>query len=236
MKRFLALVLAMALGTAAGSMLPASAPASAEAPMPPGECPEKFDAAGPPLVCHCSVEAISEGSIWGNEIYTSDSSLCRAALHSGAVSDRGGTIRAEARAGRDSYKGKERNGVSSGDWGPWRRSFSVTRAGWSNSVPPDYPATPECPASGSPLATAGVTLTCRCNADAASAGSVWGTGSYTTDSSVCRAALHAGRIGLRGGIVSVHAAGGRESYRGTEANGVGSSEWGSYPTSFEFSE
>lgn len=67
-----------------------------------------------------------------------------------------------------------------------------------------------------------------------SRGSVWGSGPYTADSSICTAALHAGAIGPEGGKVQALAAGPGESFTGTEANGVTTSNWGSYPNSFVF--
>ena len=38
-------------------------------------------------------------------------------------------------------------------------------------------------------------LTCQCPPGSTAAGTVWGSGAYTTDSRICRAAMHAGAIG-----------------------------------------
>jgi hypothetical protein len=66
-------------------------------------------------------------------------------------------------------------------------------------------------------------------------GSVWGTETYTDDSSVCSAAVHAGIINsIEGGRVVVEIAPGEESYDGTEANGVTSQDYGSWDGSFTF--
>lgn len=66
-------------------------------------------------------------------------------------------------------------------------------------------------------------------------GSVWGTETYTDDSSVCSAAVHAGLINpVEGGRVVVEIAPGEESYEGTEANGVTSQDYGSWDGSFTF--
>ena len=65
--------------------------------------------------------------------------------------------------------------------------------------------------------------------------SVWGTGTYTDDSSVCSAAVHTGLITLaKGGKVTIVIAAGKESYEGTTANGVTSSDYGSYAGSYTF--
>lgn len=65
-------------------------------------------------------------------------------------------------------------------------------------------------------------------------GSVWGSGPYTTDSAICRAAIHAGSVDdSKGGPVTVKMKPGQGSYGATVANGVTSSPWGSYDSSFE---
>jgi hypothetical protein len=66
-------------------------------------------------------------------------------------------------------------------------------------------------------------------------GSVWGTETYTDDSSVCAAAVHAGIINpIEGGRVVIEIAPGEDSYDGTEANGVTSQDYGSWDGSFTF--
>lgn len=69
---------------------------------------------------------------------------------------------------------------------------------------------------------------------AATFGSVWGSGPYTTDSSICRAAIHGGAIrDAEGGGVTVKIRPGQGSYSATVANGVASSSWGSYDSGFD---
>jgi len=81
----------------------------------------------------------------------------------------------------------------------------------------------------------GFEVTCKCSADATKAGTVWGVGTYTTDSSICKAAVHAGVIKAEeGGEVTAKGMAGCKSYEGSEANGVTSSKWGSYDGSFFF--
>jgi hypothetical protein len=63
--------------------------------------------------------------------------------------------------------------------------------------------------------------------------SVWGTELYTGDSSICTAAVHAGTITLaEGGEVTFTMEPGQTRYEGSEANGVTSSSWGPFRTSF----
>ena len=66
-------------------------------------------------------------------------------------------------------------------------------------------------------------------------GSVWGSDPYTDDSSICTAAVHAGLITpADGGRVVVEVRPGEPAYTGTEANGVTSSDYGSWGGSFIF--
>ncbi len=63
-------------------------------------------------------------------------------------------------------------------------------------------------------------------------GSVWGSGLYTSDSAICVAAVHAGVIKEKGGMVKVTLKPGLPSYSGTFQNGVTTGSWGSYQQSF----
>jgi len=65
-------------------------------------------------------------------------------------------------------------------------------------------------------------------------GTVWGSGPYTADSSICAAAVHAGVIGANGGDVVALRAEGQPSYIGSMANSISTRDWGSYGTSFVF--
>ena len=62
-------------------------------------------------------------------------------------------------------------------------------------------------------------------------GSLWGTGPYTRDSSICTAAVHAGAVGSGGGLVKASILAGQDSYGESEANGVSSHSWGAYDSS-----
>ena len=64
---------------------------------------------------------------------------------------------------------------------------------------------------------------------------VWGSGTYTDDSSVCTAAVHAGLITFEdGGRVVIEIAPGQEAYNGSEANDVTTSDYGYWDGSFTF--
>lgn len=80
--------------------------------------------------------------------------------------------------------------------------------------------------------TGGTTHKVKCPAGCGDTGSLWGTDSYTTDSSVCKAAIHAGVITKAGGVATVTIGAGKTTYQGSERNGVTSSGWGPYDASF----
>jgi sugar lactone lactonase YvrE len=62
---------------------------------------------------------------------------------------------------------------------------------------------------------------------------VWGTQTYTDDSPVCSAAVHAGRIDVAsGGTVIVEIRKGLAAYTGSTRNGITSTSYGAYPGSY----
>lgn len=77
-------------------------------------------------------------------------------------------------------------------------------------------------------------MTCQCNAEAAQDGTVWGTGVYSDDCRLCRAARHLGAIPAEGGVVTIIPARGLPHYVGTIANGVATEHYGEWGASFTF--
>lgn len=63
------------------------------------------------------------GTVWGTNIYTSDSSKCRAGLHSGVLGQMGGIAYIENLPGQSSYSGTVQNGESTNSYGNWGGSF-----------------------------------------------------------------------------------------------------------------
>ena len=170
---------------------------------------------------HCPAGcAASGGAVWGTGPYTGDSSICRAAIHQGLISDAGGSVRAVSAPGQASYSAGDRNGVATAAYGAYARSFvlkdSCTAQGRSK-----VGQTVHCPAGCAHLAPY----------ERATTG-VWGSGPYTGDSSVCRAAIHQGLHDNDGGDVEVADAGARASFSGGSRNGVTAQPFGSYPSSF----
>ena len=74
------------------------------------------------------VTGSTAGSVWGTDYYTLDSSLAAAAVHAGVLkAGEKGAVRVTILAGQQAYKGSERNGVTSQDWGNYGASFRVAK-------------------------------------------------------------------------------------------------------------
>jgi hypothetical protein len=163
------------------------------------------------------------GSVWVSGPYTGDSDVCTAAVHAGVLGPDGGQVILISVLPPESFRGSESNGVTSGDWGSYPDAYTFYGAAREvGMVPCRAPRDEE------------ATLDCTCPALAPSSvpGAVWGSGPYTADSDVCTAARHAGVIGDEGGAVLVMSAPGAEAYAASERNGVTTSAWGAYPSSF----
>ncbi|XP_035682687.1 discoidin, CUB and LCCL domain-containing protein 2-like [Branchiostoma floridae] len=66
--------------------------------------------------------------VWGTGVYTSDSSICRAAIHDGRITDDGGQVTVYRWPGQDSYQGSTQNGIETdGFFFSWSSSFAFTR-------------------------------------------------------------------------------------------------------------
>ncbi len=67
-----------------------------------------------------------EGTIWGSDVYTLDSSICTAAVHAGLFSlADGGVVTVEFRPGRLTYGSTVRNGITSKTYGEYPKSYVV---------------------------------------------------------------------------------------------------------------
>ncbi len=91
-------------------------------------------------------------AVWGTDLYTDDSSVCRAAIHAGVIdAARGGPFVITIHGSHSAYAGSTRHGVTTRSWGSWNRSFTVAPAGTAPGAPPSTrepaPATPVAPPS-----------------------------------------------------------------------------------------
>lgn len=91
----------------------------------PNQPPFSGLAVGAQALVACPANCPNRGRLWGSDIYTDDSQICLAALHSGVIGASGGTFWLSIVTGQSSYKAVVRNGVSSAAFGAWSRSFSL---------------------------------------------------------------------------------------------------------------
>lgn len=173
----------------------------------------------------------TSGSIWGSGWYTTDSAVCVAAVHAGAIdSGSGGKVKVQIEKGLASYRGTSKNGVSTAGWGSFDSSFSVDGSKNGNDEPAADIACSDTFAKYDGKKSVVVKCPKGC-----SSGTVYGTDVYTSDSAICVAAVHAGKIEAdSGGEVTVKSVPAESSYKASKRNGVQSIAWGSWPTAFKF--
>ena len=204
-------------------------------------CPAKFSASAP---AECSCAGQGTGTVWGTGIYTTDSPLCSAAIHAGAIAASGGNVKPRGAAGCGAYVGSEANGIKTSNWGGYGSSFyfeghgsatcAVAAGGAAKPASGGVAQGGACPSTLGGFQNAAATNEFSCTCPATTGGSVYGTGIYTTDSNLCRAALHAGAITAAGGAIKAKRAPGCAKYVGTAANGVNTTSWGNYGSSYFF--
>ncbi|MEZ5708538.1 MAG: LCCL domain-containing protein [Blastomonas sp.] len=240
MIKMLASSAAFALGalTLAGPAMPVAAAPPLPALMQgqnASQCPadaKSYQGTGATVTCYCPQSAVrSGGTVWGSDIYTDDSSICRAARHSGAVDANGGNVTFTMMPGQQSYPGSTRNGVATNEYGSWNSSFRFGEApGYALA---DGTRLAVCPGNASQWRASDRIESCYCTSTAiASQNNVWGTDIYTDDSHICRAARHMGAVSANGGAITVTMMPGEEAYRATTRNGISSNSYGRWSSSF----
>jgi len=194
-----------------------------------GDCPASFSAAGKDEVtCTCGPGG-SSGSVYGAHPFTADSSICTAARALGVIGKDGGKVTVKKAPGCGMYRSLKANGVTTTKWGKYPTSFVFPAKG-AVACPTAATSDP-CPSSFQ--AAGRDEVTCACEPSAAT-GSVYGSHPFTTDSSICAAAKHAGLLKDAKTTVTAKKAAGCSTYVGSEANGVKTTSWGTYPNSFVF--
>jgi hypothetical protein len=193
---------------------------------------------GETVQVRCPPDCPENGSLWGTDVYTADSSICLAAVHAGAAPRSGGVVTVHREYGHPAYRGSIRNGVQSSDYGSYDASYRFV--GVAAAPEAQVATAPEVVEAGCTFNAAelhggiGSTHRILCPANCGATGGTWGTDVYTADSAICRAAVHAGVITEHGGEVTVVLEPGRPAYRGSRRHGVESSDYGSFGASYRF--
>ena len=189
---------------------------------------------GQMFLLKCSPGGVAH-SVWGSDIYTADSSICTAAVHSGLITyQQGGTVTIILRQGQDIYGCSDRNGVVTSAYGPYQHSFVFKTPNTDAVVRDAEEQTPVLwnTSAGMVRFETGKTYKFKCPGGGKES-SVWGTDIYTLDSSICTAAVHAGKLALEsGGSVTIELRPGESAYKGSTRNGIKTNDYGQYGSSF----
>jgi hypothetical protein len=196
---------------------------------------------GARFVAVCPAGGSNFGNLWGTGTYTSDSAICPAAVHVGALTvHAGGAVVVEFAPGLQEYVGTERNGFASSSYPAWHASFRFPDVSDDAEASPTQPVIHELRSDWLARANQvtggkpGTLIKVTCPAGG-SGGSVWGTDIYTDDSAICEAAVHAGVIPrAEGGLVRIELLGAQPSFRGSVQNGVSTMDYPAWPGSFRF--
>jgi hypothetical protein len=189
---------------------------------------------GETLTLACSPGGTAH-SVWGSDIYTADSSICTAGVHSGLITyQQGGTVTIELRPGRTIYGCSERNGVATSPYGSYQHSFVFKTPNTEAVVREAEDQTSVLWNTSASMVSfeTGKTYKFKCPSSGKES-AVWGTDIYTLDSSICNAAVHAGKLALEsGGSVTIELRPGESAYKGSTRNGVKTNDYGKYGSSF----
>jgi hypothetical protein len=137
------------------------------------------------------------------------------------------SVKVKVVASPDSYKGSTANGVTTSDYGAYPRGAFQFVEGSTRPVDPEETfADPGTLSEFSELQGQRLTFVVT----GATAGAVWGSGPYTTDSALAAAAVHAGVLKAgKTGKVTVELMASPDSYTGTTAHGVTTLSYGTWP-------
>ena len=172
----------------------------------------------------------ANGPVWGDFIYTLDSDLGTAAVHAGLLAV-GETkpVKIWVVPPPDRFGEAMRNGIQSMKWGPFPAAFlmQVARGPLVASLPIGPNRLP------SVLNSLGLNESKTIAITGSDKGFVWGTDTYTGDSRVEVAAVHAGalKVGEQGEVIVTRVTP-PDRYQGSSQNGVRSQSWGRYPTAY----
>jgi hypothetical protein len=207
---------------------PGAASAAEEALPDPGNLTDYRDRVGQTFVF--TVTGATDGTIYGDGVYTDDSPVAVAAVHAGVVSAGDSKdVHVMILPGQQRYKGTMEFGVSSSSYGAWQGSYKFLDAPMSEAD-----MVFQEPGNLSQFrGKVGKILKFQITGSTTS--QIWGDGVYTDDSDLDTAAVHAGVLeDGQSGTVSVKFMPGQGKYAGADHHGVSSVAYGHWDGSFEF--
>jgi hypothetical protein len=173
------------------------------------------------------------GEVWGSDVYTDDSSIGAAAVHAGLIGVGDfAFVKVTLLPGQARYESTSRYGVTSQTYEQWDGSFRLEPAPppWTVQLPGGEDASRLVQLSTMRGRT-GTSFVVQVVGVAS--GSVWGSGTYSDDSSIAAAAVHAGLLKPgEMGMIRVTTAAGQAAYVASEQNGIKSQAYGPFEGSF----
>jgi hypothetical protein len=180
-----------------------------------------------------AVTGTTSGTVYGTDVYSDDSAIGAAAVHAGVLANGvTGVVKVRCVGSRTSLAGSARNGVTTVPWEAWTYNFAFEPT--AETLPPLAPSDScttclkgLCSSAGS---THVVTVV------GASTTTIWGSDTYSDDSSVAVAAVHSGlvQVGMSATVVAM-CQGPQSTFTGTDRNGVSSLSFSEYGGSYTIS-
>lgn len=168
-------------------------------------------------------------AIYGTDVYPSNTPICVAGLHSGAIGANGGKVTVQLNPGAKSYAGSSRNGITSQDLPATPRSIVFVRGknadldATQRKYMPRLKWDTKFTATGlanRKLLGQHFAFLCPPAPDGLRPRRIVGTDRYEFHTRVCVAAVHAGKITMEGGPVLVQLNEGVPKLKGSIRNGV----------------
>lgn len=166
----------------------------------------------------------------GTDVYPSDASICGAALHAGVIDQEGGVVTVQLNPGVENYIGSSRNGVETASLPGTPRSIVFIGEEPSPAVhevfvekAPRLDWKKKFTATGfANKKLLGQQFTFNCNPAPRNLKPrrIVGTDLYAFNSVICVAAVHAGKISMDGGLVTVQLEPGEKKLAGSIRNGI----------------
>ena len=172
--------------------------------------------------------------IYGTNVYPSNNPICVAAVHAGATTTDGGVVTVQLNPGLEAYSGSSQNGVASADLPGTPRSMVFVTDGDNSAADaiqqeylPRLKWSTKFTATGlanKDLVGQRFAFNCPGAPGNLRPRRISGTDSYAFNSVVCVAAVHAGKITMDGGVVTVQMDPGMPKLVGSIRNGIESKD------------
>jgi hypothetical protein len=185
------------------------------------------DVVGQSITFVCPASDGGPAYVYGTDVYTDNSPICKAAIHAGAL-PRGtaGVVTIVIGGAADAFRGSTRHGVTTSSYHGWPRSYRFVRDAASGGITWDT-VWSNVPAG---MTTA---IVVKCPPQGSARGMVWGTTVYAGGSAICATAVHAGVITAdRGGLLQVTRSVHTGEFVASERNGVASQKYGVFGDAF----